>query len=103
MAAFRTALENALAVQKNPADQAGVNAATAALRDAMLHLESTASSVIGSYSFEGNLTDSITGQTGVTTGSLANQSGGSVTYVDGVVGQAVNLNGSRRCEAALPC
>ena len=94
LAAFRTALENALAVQKNPADQAGVNAATAALRDAMLHLETTASSVIGSYSFEGNLTDSITGQTGVTTGSLANQSGGSVTYVDGVVGQAVNLNGS---------
>lgn len=92
--AFQTALENALAVQENPADQAAVNAAAAALRDAMLNLEVTASGVVGSYSFEGNLTDEVTGETGTTTGSLAGTTGGSESYVDGVVGQAVELSGA---------
>ena len=93
LAAFQTAWEAARQAMDSNV-QAEINAAAAALRDAMLALNSTASGVIGSYSFEGNLTDSITGETGTTTGSLASASGGTVSYVDGVVGQAVSLNGT---------
>lgn len=91
---FQTALENALAAREDAAQQSQLNAAAAALRDAMLNLESTSSGVIGQYSFEGNLTDAVTGETGTTTGNKAGAVGGRESYVDGVVGQAVELSGT---------